>query len=369
MRIYLDYNSTSLMDKPVADLLFKLINERRAYNPSSIHEDGRNARAMIENARKHLAQALGFDLYKDDIQVIFTASGTEANNLIINSFATNDILVGATEHVSILEAGRENKVIIPVDENGIINPDVLEKILKQYPSKKLISIMLANNETGVIQDIKTLAKIVHDAGGLLHSDASQAFCKIPVDFKDLECDFMTVSSHKCGGPLGAAALIAKKNIQLTPLIKGGKQELGLRAGTENLLAIAGFGVAASSAEEKIRKFAKIKILRDRIEKELDKAIVIAKEIARLPNTSAIGMRAVKNEEQLIKFDLAGISISAGAACSSGRIATSHVLKTMGIEEAIAQGVIRVSLGLETIEHEIDRFIQLWQEINREGNLR
>lgn len=369
MRIYLDYNATSLLDKPVADLLFKLINEKQAYNSSSIHEDGRRARAMLENARKQLAQSLNFDLYKDDIQVIFTASGTEANNLIINSFANINVVIGATEHVSILEAGRENKIIIPVDQNGIINPAELEDILKQYQGKKLVSIMLANNETGVIQDIKILAKIVHDAGGLLHTDASQAFCKIPVDFKELECDFMTISSHKCGGPLGAAALIANKNIQLTPLIKGGKQELGLRAGTENLLAIAGFGMAASLKEEKIKQFAKIQTLRDKLEKELQNAVIIAKEVSRLPNTSAIGMLGIKNEEQLIKFDLAGVSISAGAACSSGRIATSHVLKVMGIDEAIAQGVIRVSLGLETTEDEIDRFITLWKEINREGNSR
>ncbi|MCT4635409.1 MAG: cysteine desulfurase [Rickettsiales bacterium] len=365
-RIYLDYNSTGLMDKNVIKFMVNMIQSNKPYNPSSIHSDGRKSRGMMENARNQIAKALNIDSYKDDLEIIFTSSGTEANNLAIDNFKTMPVFVGATEHVSILESNHKDMIFVPVDSKGIITEAVLSKLLQQSPGKKLVSIMLANNETGVIQDIKSLSKIVHAENGILHCDASQAFCKIEVNFNDLECDLLTISSHKCGGPLGAAALIAKKGLGLKGVINGGKQEQGLRSGTENLLSICGFGVAATSYKEKIKRFKEISFLRDKIEKELLGAEIIASGSRRLPNTSSIRMEGVKSEEQLIKFDLAGVSVSAGSACSSGRIAGSHVLKAMGLEDKKSNEVVRVSLGLDNTEEEINKFIVLWNDIYNKG---
>lgn len=365
-RIYLDHNSTSMMDENVVKFMVDMIQDKRPYNPSSIHEDGRKSRGMMENAREQIAKALNIDPHKDDLQIIFTSSGTEANNLAINNFKSIPLLIGATEHVSVLDSTHNEMVIIPVDSNGIISEKILSKVLQQYPGKKLVSIMLANNETGVIQDIKALSKIIHDHSGILHCDASQAFCKIEIDFNDLGCDLLTISSHKCGGPLGAAALIAKKSLGLKSFIIGGKQEQGLRSGTENLLSICGFGIAASENKEKIKKFKEIAKLRDEIEIELKNAEIIGSNAIRLPNTSSIRMKGVKSEEQLIKFDLSGVSISAGSACSSGRIAGSHVLKAMGIEDEKANEVVRVSLGIDNTAEEISRFIALWKDIYNKG---
>ena len=367
-RIYLDYNATSIIDQEVVNLMSQLIKEPLALNPSSIHTDGRKARAMMEVARQQIAEALGFHAYKDDLQIIFTSSGTEANNLAISSFKDLPIFMGATEHVSILEAA--NGIIISVNQDGIITPENLSNILKLHQGAKLVSIMLANNETGIIQNIKELVKIAHQENAIFHCDASQAFCKIDVDFNDLGCDLLTISSHKCGGPLGAAALITKKKIKLVNMIKGGKQEQGLRAGTENLLAISGFGLAAQACRQKIAKFKEILSLKNKLEQEVldfsSDCQIIGSNVNRLPNTSSIRMPNVKSEEQLIKFDLAGISISAGSACSSGRIASSHVLKAMNIAQQIADEVVRISLGLQTTKEEINKFLFLWKKIYNKG---
>ncbi len=370
-RTYLDHNSTSIIDDLVAEGMIKLIQEMKSFNASSIHADGRNARNALERARKNIAESMNIDLFKDNIQLIFTSSGTEANNLIIHNFQDTKLVVSAIEHVSILGAAHPDKIIIPVDRNGILNLDALGDMLGKHKGLKLVSVMLANNETGVIQDIKKISKIVHSYGGLLHCDASQGLCKIELDFNALGCDFMTISSHKCGGPLGAAALVAKKIINLEPMIKGGKQEQGVRAGTENLLAITGFGIAAANFVQKITQFKQIEILRNNIEKEILEyaplAEIIAQDVPRLPNTSCIRMPNVKSEEQLIKFDLAGISISSGAACSSGRIASSHVLKAMGLNDKAANECIRMSLGLKNNSQELENFVKMWKEIYKKGN--
>lgn len=372
LRIFLDNNATTLMDQEVIQVMVDLLQLNSPYNASSIHEDGRKARSILENSRQQIASALGFEAHKDDLQIIFTSSGTEANNLVSYSYQNYPMLVGVTEHVSIIEASHPNKISIPVDKNGIICAKTLTKLLKLTPGNKIVSVMLANNETGVIQDIKSLVKIAHEEGAIFHCDASQALTKINIDIKDLDCDLLTISSHKCGGPIGAAALIAKKNLNLKNMIRGGKQEHGLRAGTENIIAIAGFGLAASNYKKKIEQYKKISALRDELEKEImnfaAKAKIIAQDVLRLPNTSSIRMPNVKSEEQLIKFDLAGVSVSAGSACSSGRIASSYVLKEMGIEEKIANEVIRVSLGLNTTKNEIEHFISLWKEMYNRGNL-
>lgn len=365
-RIYLDYNATSIMDQKVSELMINMLHKSISYNPSSIHYDGRNARVIMEEARQEIAKNLSIDYKKNNTHIIFTSSGTEANNLALNNFKSHILLIGSTEHVSIMDNNHLSQIIIEVNNNGLINSEDLRSLLKENAGPKLVSIMLANNETGVINNIKELSEIAHQEGAVFHCDGSQAFGKIKVDFNDLGCDLLTISSHKCGGPVGAAALIANKNLVLKPSIKGGKQEQGLRAGTENLLAISGFGMAAKYCDEKIRKFNEISALRDFMEQEILKAapeaIIIGSKAPRLPNTSSIRMPNVKSEEQLIRFDLAGISISAGSACSSGRIASSHVLRAMKIDEKIANEVIRVSLGLKTTKEQIEKFVKLWKEI-------
>lgn len=363
-RIYLDYNSTSIMDKQVVNAMSSFLTLREPCNPSSIHMSGRKARSIMEQARQNIAKSLCINAYKDDLQIIFTSSGTEANNLAIYNFQEIPAFLGATEHVSILESRHENKIIIPVNKDGIIDEQKFCNLLNSCSGKKLVSIMLANNETGVIQDIKNLSNIAKNNGAIIHCDASQALCRIDVNFHDLGIDLMTISSHKCGGPSGAAALIAKKHLQIKPMINGGKQEQGIRAGTENLLAIYGFGVATENYLEKIKQFSQIEQLRNKIEQSLTEAEIIASNVARIPNTSSIRMPGIKSEEQLIKLDLAGICVSAGSACSSGRIAGSHVLKAMGIDKNEANEIIRVSLGLDNTEDEINKFIKIWKEIKQ-----
>jgi len=359
-RIYFDNNSSCVIDNNVIAFIEHLL-PLGPYNPSSIHEDGRKARILLETARNQIAKALNIDLNKDNYQIIFTSSGTEANNLAICNFKHLSMIAGATEHVSILEADHPNIKLINVDKNGIIDEQDFQEKLKDA---KFVSIMLANNETGVLQDIKTLTNIAHQHGAIMHCDASQAFGKIEVNLKSLNCDMMTISSHKFGGPLGAAALIIRKDLALKSIIKGGKQEQGMRAGTENVIAIAGFGLAAENNAERIKLASQCNILRDYLEDEIlkfsPKTEIFGRNISRLPNTSCITMPGVKNEQQLITFDLAGISLSAGSACSSGRISASHVLIAMGA--ANPSEAIRVSLSLNNTKEEVDKFISIWKDI-------
>ncbi len=328
------------------------------FNASSVHSFGRKAHSITSKARRQVAHAAG----GEGAQIIFTGSGTEANNLAIKGLKGTDfIAVSATEHISVLKpAETRNAILIPVDENGIIRLDKLENILQNQQGKGLASFMLANNETGVIQPVSEIAKIVYEHGGFLHCDAVQAFGKIPVDFNNLNVDMMTVSAHKIGGVQGAAALIMKKGLELGAEITGGGQEEGFRAGTENVAAIAGFGVAAENIP--IMK----PDLRDYMEEELKKIspdiVIFGENVDRLPNTICVAMGAgkMKSETQLINFDLEGIAVSAGSACSSGKVNTSHVLLAMGVDKEIAETAIRISLGHNTTKPEINRFLEVWR---------
>lgn len=366
MRVYLDNNANNILDSEVARWMINFLQDNVSSNPSSIHYNGRQARIILEKARLQVARSIGIIPDKDDLYLIFTASGTEANNLVVHNFQDYKLLVSATEHVSILDLDHKDKEIIKVNSDGIIDYEHLTNLLNSSEKKALVSIMLANNETGVINDIYKISEIVHHAGAKFHCDASQAYGKIPLNFKDLGCDLLTISAHKSGGPVGASALIGHKNLALKPQIKGGKQEYGLRAGTENLLAIGGFGVLAEYIDSKIERFSALTELRNFMEEEIfniaPEAIFVGKQVNRLPNTSCIRMPNVKSEEQIIRFDLAGFSLSSGSACSSGRIATSHVLQAMGFDEKIANEIIRVSLGPDTKKEEIRRFLDLWKEI-------
>ncbi len=367
--IYLDHNSTTnLLEEAKNAMLLALA---KPFNPSAIHGLGREGKKIIEQARKQVAGLSGIINHFRDYYITFTSSGTEANNLIISNFNNGEVFVSAIEHASILAHVKfgNNIQIISVDENGMVNPeDLKEKLSKSAAEKKLVSIIFANNETGVIQDIKQITKIAHDFGALVHSDCVQAFGKIPVDLVDLDLDFATISAHKIGGPVGSGALISKAIHHLVPHIIGGGQEKGLRSGTENVAATAGFGVAAEIANREMEsRYKHLKGLRDYLEKEIVKIFpkinVVNQQSERLPNTSLIINLGKKSETQIIAFDLKNIAISSGAACSSGKIGSSKTLEAMGFSEEERDSAIRISLGYTTTKQDIDKFLRIYREIN------
>lgn len=382
--IYLDYNATAPL-RPEAEEAMREVWAAGPLNASSVHSFGREAKKRLEAARRTVAEAVSAFPH----EVIFTASGTEANNLALSGIPGAYVLASAIEHSSVLKVaafrhsreggnlehpseldsrfrGNDADYTIPVLPSGIVDLEALErmfqdsKIPKFQDSQTLLSLMLANNETGVIQPVAEVARIARKYGAHIHCDAVQAFGKIPVDMGALGVDMLTVSAHKMGGPLGAAALVVRDGVPLQPLLLGGGQERGRRAGTENIAAIAGFARAAELAQSddwQLRARAWL----DTMEAELCArgAVVFGGEAPRLPNTSCIAMPDVPSETQLMKFDLAGFAVSAGSACSSGRIEPSHVLKAMGVAESDAQSAIRVSLGWKTKEKDVTSFSDTW----------
>jgi cysteine desulfurase len=353
MSIYLDYNATApLHPRALANMQEWLAVPT---NPSSVHNFGRAAKKQLEDARKIIAEAIS--AWPNEI--IFTGSGTEANATALNGFPQRRLLVSAIEHSSILKNVQDT---ISVDANGIINLDDLGNKLQADARPALVSVMLANNETGVIQPIAEIASICKKYGALLHSDAVQALGKIPVDFSLLGADMLTISAHKAGGPLGAAALALKNNLAVKPLLTGGGQELGRRAGTENIAAISAFAAAVEAID--YRKMKSLRASLEEMEKQMQTAggVVFAGGAARLPNTTCVAMPYVGNEVQLIDFDLNNYAVSAGSACSSGRIEKSHVLLAMGVAPELAQCAIRVSAGWNTSEDEIKKFTESWLKL-------
>ncbi|MGE3829602.1 MAG: cysteine desulfurase family protein, partial [Parvibaculaceae bacterium] len=297
MRIYLDHNATSPL-RPVARAAMLAALDRGG-NASSIHAEGRDARALIETAREKIARELGVIAP----MVVFTSGGSEANNLAIKGAPAERLIVGATEHPSVIEAaGASGKPvkIVPVDSNGVIDLAELAAMLSSGP-RALISVMLANNETGVINPVAEVAAAARTHGALVHCDAVQAFGKVPVNFGLLSVDLLSLSAHKLGGPQGAGALVIRDGLVLAPLVHGGGQELRRRAGTENLAAIAGFGSAAAEKAQDTRA------LRDSLESELGDAIIVAKRAARLPNTSCFAFTGLSAETALMALDLDGIA--------------------------------------------------------------
>ena len=355
MAIYLDYNATSPLRPQALAEMKKWLGVPA--NPASVHSFGRKAKKELEDARKIIAEAVS----AWPNEVIFTASGTEANATILRGFPERRILMSAIEHSSILSA-REKKDTIKVDKNGIIDLIDLENKLTESPEPALVSVMLANNETGVIQQVSEVAALCKKYGSLLHSDAVQALGKIPVDFSLLGADMLTISAHKCGGAVGAAALIIKNNLSIKPLITGGGQELGRRAGTENIAAITAFAAAVEAID--LENMQNLRIWLDDMEKQMQAAggIIFGEGTPRLPNTSCVAIPNVGNEIQLIDFDLNGYAVSAGSACSSGRIEKSHVLLAMGVSPELASCAIRVSCGWNTTEDEIKKFTQNWLKL-------
>jgi cysteine desulfurase len=333
-------------------------------NPSSVHADGRAARHVVEAAREQVAALVG----ATPRDVVFTSGGTEANMLALSPALGETLLVSAIEHPSVRSGGRFAAAEdIPVTASGTVDLTALPSLLAGR-SRPLVSIMLANNETGVIQPIAEVAAIVHAAGGLLHVDAVQAPGRIACDFQALGADMMTLSSHKIGGPQGVGALIKRDGLLLDPQIKGGGQERGVRAGTENVAGIAGFGGAAEAvrqgwAEEAVH----MAVLRDRFEAGIQAvvpgAVIFGREAVRLPNTTLFSVPGMKAETAVIAFDLEGVAVSSGAACSSGKVAPSHVLAAMGVAPELARGAIRVSLGYATTDEDVGMILKAWGKLS------
>lgn len=367
-RVYLDWNATTPL-RPEARAAMAAAFELCG-NASSVHSEGRKARHLIEDARAAVAQAVGATAR----HVVFTSGGTEANALALSpglragsGAPVERLLVSAIEHASVLAGGRFPAAAITriaVTPAGIIDLDALRAALRSGPPA-LVSVMVANNETGVVQLVAEVAETVHHAGGLLHVDAIQAFTKIPFSISDVKADLATLSAHKIGGPQGVGALILAEGVTLEPLLRGGGQERGRRAGTENVAGIAGFGAAVRAAMSNCEAdAARMLTLRDRLETGLREgglATVIAQLQPRLPNTTLF-IAPVKAEIAVIGFDLEGIAVSSGSACSSGKVRPSHVLEAMGLGPEMAQLGVRLSLGWSTTDADIDRCLQAWRKL-------
>ena len=369
-RIYLDWNATTPLRPEARQAMAAAWDV--AGNPSSVHAEGRQARRLVEDARAAIAAAVGARAQ----DVVFCSGGTEANALALTpglrrgaGLPVQRLLVSAIEHPSVLAGGRfspEKIEIIPVTRSGVLDLADLQRRLADGPPA-LVSVMLANNETGALQPIGEAADIVHQAGGLLHVDAIQALGKIPFDISSLRADLVTLSAHKIGGPKGGGALVLAGDIQgLEPLLRGGGQETGRRAGTENVAGIAAFGAAAAAAMAALPEDAvRLKALHERLEKGLQQTpgmIVFSADTPRLPNTTLFAVPGLKAETAVIGFDLAGIAVSSGSACSSGKVQPSHVLDAMGVGKELAQGAVRLSLGWSTTEADIESALQAWRKL-------
>lgn len=369
-RVYLDWNATTPLRREAREAMAAAWD--LGGNPSSVHAEGRQARKLVEDARAAIAGAVGAPARN----VVFTSGGTEANAMALtpglrraSGAPANRLLVSAIEHASVLAGGRfaaDAIGTIGVTRAGVLDLARLRAMLASGPPA-LVSVMLANNETGALQPVAEAAALVHAAGGLLHVDAIQAFGKWPFGIDSLNADLLTLSAHKVGGPKGVGALIVAEGVLgPEPLLRGGGQELGRRAGTENVAGIAGFGAAARAASVVLAADAvRLEGQRRRLEnglRETPGIIVFSDEVPRLPNTTLFTVPGLAAETAVIGFDLEGIAVSSGSACSSGKVQPSHVLAAMGAGPEIAKGAVRLSLGWSTSDADIDRCLEAWRKL-------
>jgi cysteine desulfurase len=368
-RAYFDWNATAPLRKEAREAVTAAL--ALTGNASSVHAEGRAVRRLVEEARERVADLVGAEARN----VTFTSGATEANMLALTPAIEvggrkeprDRLLISAIEHPSVRSGGRfaaDAVEELPVTARGLVDLVALKRLLGGC-QRPLVSVMLANNETGVIQPIAEIANIVHAASGVLHVDAVQAPGRIPCDIVALGADLLSLSSHKLGGPQGAGALVRQGDIHITDsLIKGGGQERGQRAGTENVAAIAGFGAAAAAAKQ--MDGTRMAALRERAEAGIKAAasqvVFFGADAPRLPNTSLFTVPGLKAETAIIAFDLNGIAVSSGSACSSGKVQASHVLAAMGVEPELARGAVRVSLGWSTNEADIDRLLNAWNTV-------
>jgi cysteine desulfurase len=369
--VYFDHNATTQIDGRVLDAMLPWMRTQSG-NPSSRHQFGRAAREAVAQAREQVARACGAQAS----QVVFTASGTEANNLAIKGLADyvprGQILSSAVEHPCVTRSAMAMRALghtsnsIPVNSDGKVDSAEMKAQLNQPTS--LVSVMLANNETGVLQDVSELAELARGHGSLMHTDAVQALGKIALNFNDLNVHAMTVSSHKLHGPQGAAALILDKRVDIQPLLHGGGQERGLRSGTENVAAIVGFGLACELASQQLTDYQSHTLsLRTQLEKGLAamNASIFGAQSTRLSNTSFFAMDGIEGETLVVALDRKGYAVASGSACSSDSTEPSAVLLAMGVQEELARGAVRVSLGTQNSAQQVADFLQhLQQEILR-----
>ncbi|MDT3670945.1 MAG: cysteine desulfurase family protein [Aromatoleum sp.] len=371
--VYLDWNATAPLDPAVREAILPWLDGRFG-NASSRHEYGRQARAAIDEARAKVASAVGAHA----TEVIFTSCGSEANNLFIKGAAAlmkpGVVAISAIEHPCVREPARQLRRSgwtvreIAVDAQGRIRPDDWKAALAERPA--LVSVMAANNETGVLQDITALASDAKAAGTWFHTDAVQACGKLPVDFRSLGVHAMTLSAHKIGGPLGAGALVLDKRVELAPLVAGGGQERGLRSGTENVAAIVGFGVACEQAAGRVETEARRLVeLRERLETGLvaHGMKIFSSGAPRLPNTVFFAAEGFDGETLVAKLDRAGYACASGSACSSANPEPSHTLLAMGVERDVARGAVRVSLGRGTQQGDVEGFLATFSRLMQELN--
>ena len=368
--IYLDYNATVPILKKVKKSLIDCM-DLGPLNPSSIHYYGRKGKNIIDVARANIAKLIGAN--KDNI--IFTSSATEAINLLFSNFET--IVVSSIEHLAVLSSSRSNH-IIPVNQDGVVDLEFLEDYLKKiinHNNKTLISVMWVNNETGVIQPIEDVIKIAKKYKCLVHCDAAQALGKIKIDFEEIELDFLTLSGHKIGAPTGIGALVYNEKINIMPQILGGGQEKGMRAGTENILGILGFGEATKLiSDTKEINCSHVKFLRDYFQEKIKnlspETIIFGENANRVANTLLLGLPQIPGDLALMKLDLESFSVSSGSACSSGKISKSHVVSAMGYNK-LASNSVRFSfppndtiLNSESLitTKELDRLAFCWSNL-------
>lgn len=379
-RTYLDHNATAPLRPEARAAMLAALD--LPGNASSVHAEGRRARAVVEDAREAVAALVG----AMPEEVVFTSGATEANNWVVRA-GWAQLAVGATEHDSVLAPARAvDPAVMELGcaGNGIFDIGPIAERFNLYPlpaargrgicsTRDLVSIQIANPETGVVQPIAEAVVVARRHGILIHSDAVQAAGRVPVDFEALGLDFMSISAHKLGGPKGVGALVIRDGVDLPALLCGGGQERRRRSGTENVAGIAGFGAAATAARAGLGEMAGVARLRDRLEAGVKAASpdvrFIGAESARLPNTSCIALPGADASTLLIQLDLAGIAVSAGSACSSGKIGGSHVLAAMGIPSSLARGAIRVSLGPTTTGQDVERFIAAWDKIQQQRDRR
>ena len=371
MPIYFDHNATTPLDPRVLEAMLPYLTDAAYGNPSSVHRFGRAARQALDSAREQVAALVG----AQSSQLFFTSGGTEADNLALKGFAqrypAKRILVSSTEHAAVIEPAdalaRQGIAVekLPVDAQGRVDPSALDAQLRQG-DVGLVSVMWANNETGVIQDIPAIAQRVQAAGGALHCDAVQAAGKLPLDFAGSGAQLMTLSAHKIYGPRGIGALIVDKTLELEPLQHGGGQEKGMRGGTENLAAAVGFGIAAELARQELEQRAThARHLRDRLQaglREIPGTVIFGDGAERLPNTVQFGTPGFESETLLMSLDRKGIAVSSGSACHSGKTEPSHVLMAMGVEKGLALSAIRVSFGQGNTAAEVDRFLEVFRGV-------
>ncbi|MBK1668490.1 cysteine desulfurase [Rhodovibrio sodomensis] len=365
MPVYLDHNATAPVRPEALAAMTAALNQ--VGNASSVHRYGRDARRRVEDAREAVAGLIG--VRPGDL--VFTSGGTEANNTALRGHGQARTLVSAGEHEAVLQA-RADAETIELTPAGTVDLDALDAALAADRRPALVSVMLANNETGAINPVDRVVEIARKHGARVHCDAVQAPGKIAVDAQALGVDLLTVSGHKLGGPQGAGALAVLDGRPLTPLVTGGGQERKQRAGTENVPAIAGFGAAAAAAQADLDRIAGLAAWRDRLEAQA-RALCPQVQIhgapaPRLPNTSCLGLPGVRAETQVMALDLAGVAVSSGAACSSGKVHASHVLRAMGVAEADAESAIRVSLGWTSAAADVDAFLDAWARLVRKHGL-